>query len=253
MSKSGVALFTVLHACVIGHAQVANRSDQQPGPDAVQAPSAAKHEHAVPRNERERRLLLLHLASEHSLHEAAVANGGRFVLEHNVHAIRSKPREIRTLMSGSGNVLVGTPIRADVRLSPDGTTINTYYDVSVFDSIKGRASRVVVKIPGGLLAFPDGAVAEVRTPNFDFQLGNRYLLFLTRAPSGPRTDPADAPAGVLVPLLGPQGIFDVTSGQVRSLALETDPIRTRYQDRSADEFLKMVAEQLTTTGPPPKE
>ena len=205
------------------------------------AAPAAAHEHAVPRTEQERRQLVIHLAVDHSLQEAARANGGQFTLEYNMHmAWRGRARDLQELVRASPLVVSGVLRNGTPKLAPNGRMINTYYEVSTTDSLKGVASSsvIIVKVPGGRITFPDGSIAEVSTPKFDIQLWNKYVLFLRAAPTGVGTDPTDAREGVYVLAAGPQGVVDVTTGRVKSLALADVPVHGQHEGTDATAFMQ---------------
>jgi hypothetical protein len=229
MSKARIVLFAVLQAGVIGHAQTIDRSGQQPVRDTPSAGTAPQHEHAVPRNERERRQLILHLAFDHSLHEAAVASGGTFSFEHNLHrAYRGRARNLLELVRSSPVVIVGTPQAGIPQITRNGGMVETDYALMVTEVLKGAVpgSVVPMRVPGGRVVFPDGTAAEVATPGFQITAGNRYILFLRPVSTGPGTDPSDAARAVHILGAGPQGVMDVTTGRVISLALPEVPVRS---------------------------
>ena len=211
---------------------------QEKGYNGVSLHPANEDIHAV-RTERERLILLQHLAQMHTLREVAAANDGHFQMEYNFNT-DSKASDLNMLGRGSESVVIGRLTKPRVQLSPNGKMIYTYYEVAIDDTLKGtrRASTVVVKLPGGSLTFDDGSVAEVVTPNFQVTLGNRYVLFLKPAPTGIGTDPADARQDVHVLTLGSQGIFDISTGQAISMASTSDPVRVQHQGVSAAVFVE---------------
>ena len=199
----------------------------------------------APRTEAERQRAVNQLAFERSLNEAARANGGTFTVEYDMNtAWRVRPRNVQEMVDSSPLIVVGTVQSAGPRPTRDGRMIETVYSVVVTDTLKGDPrSAVTVRIPGGRVAFPDGAVAEVLTPGFALQTGGTYALFLRPAPTGVGTDPDDAAQGVQVLSVGPQGVIDVSRGRVQSLARPDNAIRAQHDGRDAKGFLQDVRAQ----------
>ena len=112
---------------------------------------------------------------------------------------------VKTLVKKSSLVVVGKATRALCTLSADGSQLTIDYQLIVDDVFKGSAtagSVLPVSLPGGLMRFEDGTLAEVRTPAFRKMVaGKKYVLFLS-ADSNGRT--------VLVPTGGPQGLFEIS-------------------------------------------
>jgi hypothetical protein len=237
---ASLAAFSVLQTTQVGQARTAAPLPQERQPGAT-APPEVEDVHVVPRTERERLRALQHLIQMHTLREVAAANGGHFEMQHNVNT-ESKASDLSMLGQASDLVIVGRPTTARVQLSPNGKMIYTYYEVAIDETLKGaRPGRtVVVKIPGGKVTFDDGSVAEIVTPNFEIHLDAKYVLFLQPTRTGIGTNPADIQQDVRVPSLGSQGIFDVSTGQVTSMALPNDPLRLQHQGRNADSFVVLA-------------
>jgi hypothetical protein len=187
------------------------------------------------------------LAIEQSLHGAALANGGTFAFDFDMHtAWRARPQSLQALIDSTPLIVVGTIQASEARVTPNGRMIDTIYSVTVSDTLKGDArSAVSVRVPGGRVTFPDGAIAEVRTPGFALGTGGTYALFLRPAPVGVGTDPADAAQGVQVLSVGPPGVVDLSTGHVQSLALAQpeNAIPAQLNGRDAARFLQDVRAQ----------
>jgi hypothetical protein len=204
--------------------------------------------HSAPRNERERLRMVAHLVQMHTLHDAALANGGHFEMEVNPHVDLGGARDLDTLGASSDLVVVGMPTHATVQVAPDGKRISTYYEVAILDALKGPPSGVVlVKVSGGSVTCSDGSVIEVVTPDFEIRTGKRYAFFLQPAPTGIGTNPADHERDVHVLTLSSQGIFEVSSGRVVSMARPNDAVRLLYEGFDSNAFVER-ARTLTTAG-----
>ena len=152
--------------------------------------------HSAPRNERERLRMVHHLMQMHTLHDAALANGGHFEMEATPHT-EALARDLDMLGGASDLVVVGMPTQATAQVAPDGKSISTYYDVAILDALKGPPSNVVLIMAlGGRVTCSDGSVIEVATPAFEIRPGNKYMFFLQPAPTGIGTNPADHERGV---------------------------------------------------------
>ena len=205
--------------------------------------------HSVPRTERERLRMVAHLVQMHTLHDAALAIGGHFEMAANPHT-HGHARDLDMLGGASDLVVVGMPTQATVQVAPDGKSISTYYEVAILDALKGPASGVVLIMAlGGRVTCSDGSVIEVTTPGFEIRPGNRYIFFLQPAPTGIGTNPDDHLRDVHRPTLGSQGIFDVSSGRVISMAGPDHPVRLQYDGFDASAFIER-ARTLTTAGRP---
>ena len=164
-------------------------------------------------------------------------------------------KNLEELAAASTVVAVGTAGENVCRLSPDGSTVTTDYQVTLQEVMKGRplapaGSTITVSLPGGKAGVPDPATgrtlhAEVRVPWFRrLESGKRYYLFLT----GPAANGV-APAAAYKPTGGPQGIFEdagatviTHSGRLR------DPI-WRYHRMDAAAF-KADIYRVTTPSTP---
>jgi hypothetical protein len=147
---------------------------------------------------------------------------------------------IETLTKNSSAIIVGKPQkRLDSRLSKDGGTIYTDYEVAVEEAMKGLAKdvkTVVVRLPGGRVYFADGTSAEILTPHFeDVRIGDLYTFFLTKVDQYP--DGFDLVGGAT-------GLVEIQdSSRVKSRGQEADPILIETKDEGRDSFLRQVREQ----------
>jgi hypothetical protein len=190
--------------------------------------------------------MVAHLVQMHTLHDAALANGGHFEMQEipRVHGIGA--RDLDTLGAASDLVVVGVPTQATVQVAPDGRMISTYYEVAILDALKGLPSGLVlVKVPGGSVTCSDGSVIEVVTPDFEIRTGRKYAFFLQPARTGIGTNPADHERDVHVLTWSSQGSFDVSSGRVVSMARPNDAVRLLYDGFDANAFIER-ARTLTT-------
>lgn len=120
--------------------------------------------------------------------------------------------DLEQLTRQSDVVVIGTPQQNVCRLTPDGRSITTDYQVRVEYSYKGRLQEgniISVSLPGGLVEFEDGSRAEIRAPWFKkMENGHTYLLYL-------KNITASRP---FVTTGGPQGVFEIpTSRESRSV------------------------------------
>jgi hypothetical protein len=176
------------------------------------------------------------IAQENGLHEAARANGGTYGYDINISG-RGRARSVQQLVDLTSLIIVGTIQAAEPQERPHAR-IETVYSVRVSETVKGDARSVVkVRVPGGRLTFPDGTVAEIRTPGVALRTGNAYVLFLEPAPVGVNTDPTDVAEGVQVLNLGHESVVDVSTERTRASAGPQDPIRVQQDGRNVAEFL----------------
>lgn len=144
--------------------------------------------------------------------------------------------DVETLTKNSAAVIVGVARRKlGSRLSADGQSIVTDYEIGVTERIKGampQGSTVTVSLPGGVVGFEDGTSAELRTREFDhFKTGATYTLFLTETES----------YNVFTPSGGPQGIVEVVNDTaLKSHGRATDPASKEVRSKSKEAFLEDV-------------
>lgn len=153
--------------------------------------------------------------------------------------------DLQTVVNLSTDVVTGTVLSNKTNLSPDETFITTDYQVRIDSVLKGgltTGSVMTVRLPGGLVAFnsthrspgpiivppddpsrlPSGITyAEIRTPWFKkMRNGGQYYLFLTSLPYGliPNVDTAavPTPSPAYATVGGPQGVFEIVNGVVKS-------------------------------------
>lgn len=201
-------------------------------------PTRAQQEHL----ERQRELRVRQALANQGIHEAAKVNGGEFAIDQNVDlAWRARPRNLDDLVRGTPVVVLGTVQSAAPRITQRGLTIETVYEVVITATLRGpERSSVTVRAPGGRIRFPDGAIAEVRTPGFFIEIGRTYLWFLRPPASTPGVDPEEIARDVHLLSAGPQGLFDLSMGRVRSLARADNLIRAQHEGRQAQALLTDV-------------
>lgn len=178
------------------------------------------------------------------LPEAARLAGGVYTRELTTHrwAVASS---LEVLAAASELVVVGEVLNQAPVLSADRSYLLTVFTLRALEVVKGKVapgSIIRATIPGGRMVFDDGAVAETRVPGLEPpSAGVRCVLFLERIE---KTTPAEAlPAsagGSYVPVLGPQGIFHLTSSGLRAQGRDTDPLKQRHDRQSAQSFLAQL-------------
>lgn len=96
--------------------------------------------------------------------------------------------DLSELSAGSSDVIIGIPKENVTGLTPDEKSISIDYKVQVEFVYKGKlkvGTTITVSLPGGRIMFPDGSMAEVKTPWFKkMQEGKAYALFLRRRDIG---------------------------------------------------------------------
>ncbi len=201
-----------------------------------------------PNVEREQALRRLMVARTDSLHEAARLSGGRVV--------RTMPKphwvatpDVLALAETSAAVVIGHPMAGVPQLSANGDLIYTHYQVLVDDVLKGgiaSSETVTVRVLGGTLQFADGLVASVLTPGFEgLKAGGRYVFFLEVLDDGHATAARPLPQRPVFGLLhGVQGVFDISSGAVKSGAQAIEAVRRRHDGKPSDRFLTEVRQAV---------
>ena len=191
-----------------------------------------------------------------SLRERAEASpDGRHVTILPANSAPSYP-DLEKITHLSTGVITGTAVSNRTRLSADGNFINTIYTVTVQNVLKGQGLRpggqIKVSLPGGRYGFktPDGreAYAEVRTPWFKkMENGKTYYLFLTVLSAEARTedDLQVSPAVVLGTTGGPQGVFEVVGGVVKSNSGRLRDPAWQYHNLPMDTFAGLIRDSLT--------
>jgi hypothetical protein len=161
-----------------------------------------------------------------------------------------KYADLNQLTAASTDVVIGTAGGNICRLSPDETSITTDFQVRVDSVIRGAlvpGTTITVKVAGGRVGFNvpcatppcvNPAIAEIRAPWFKkLTQGNQYYLFLYgAAKSSGETYVGFYPSG------GPQGVFEITGGQVNSNSGRLRDPMWQYNGRSAADFRMSVQE-----------
>ena len=169
----------------------------------------------------------------------AKLNGGEFAIDENVDlAWRARPKNLDDLVRAAPVIVLGTVQSAAPRITQRGRSIETVYEVAITATLRGRErSTITVRAPGGRMEFPDGTVGEVRTPGFSIESGKTYLWFLRPPANTPGVDPEEIARDVHLLTVGPQGLFDLSMGRVRSLARAENLIRVQHDGREGQVFL----------------
>jgi hypothetical protein len=119
------------------------------------------------------------------------------------------------MMQRSSLVIVGDALSGTSRLSQNGQTITTDYQIRVRETIKGSLaprSIVSVSLPGGMIKKPDGTLFEIRARKFRYMVRNKvYVLFLKEVPSS---------EGVFTAVRGPQGIYELRRDNLKGCIME---------------------------------
>ena len=115
------------------------------------------------------------------LHGLATQNGGEFISAFN--ADRSVPYpNIAELAKRSREIVIGRATGFRDRITTDGTSVTKDTAIEVQEVLKGDIGKrafILVSLPGGAHAFPDGTMAFVYARNYRRpEVGKTYLLFL---------------------------------------------------------------------------
>ncbi|HEU4765815.1 MAG TPA: hypothetical protein VFS77_00535 [Pyrinomonadaceae bacterium] len=170
-----------------------------------------------------------------TLQEKARRGGGKLVsnLDFNTSAQKASLKDV---VSGSQLVVIATTESNVCRMSEDGKTIRTLYQVHIEEVLKGQGQpgrKITVGLPGGKVGFPEGGTAEVQTPWFKKMLNNRrYILFLSGKPDGKS----------FVPTGGPQGVFEIPAdgtGVLSHSGLSKDAMH-QYAGKSRQVFVNEI-------------
>ncbi|MDQ3221317.1 MAG: hypothetical protein M3Q26_11340 [Acidobacteriota bacterium] len=186
-------------------------------------------------NEIEKHIALRDALRRGGMRAAAELNGGYMgSLDPNPDWLRF---DIEMLTKNSHAMIIGVPLRNKGKLSIDGSTVNTVYEVVVYEVIKGnveQGSVITVALPGGKISFADGITAEIRTPGFrKMKNGKTYALFLNESNDD----------GVFNLTAGPQGLLELLSqsGEVLSHAKDGSLSKSRLETKVWMSFLKKPA------------
>lgn len=146
--------------------------------------------------------------------------------------------QLAELASDSSDIVIGTAQQNVCRLSKDGKTITTDYQVTLEHKYKGKSHQgtsITVSLPGGLVQFSDGTSAEIRAPWFKkLQQGTTYLFFLNLGSDAQRFVPTGDAQGIFeIPTTKRDRLVKTQSGRLQ------DPI-WRYNKVDVIDFLKQV-------------
>ncbi len=136
------------------------------------------------------------------LHEAARMAGGHYkTLRVNTDGPLAYV-DLKALARASSEILVGTAVKNECKLSSDGRSISTHYEVRVEEKFKGRfrpGDVITVVLPGGEIGWDDGTTARISTPDFHKMINDmRYLLYLQGKPQGSEFNTTGGSQGVVL-------------------------------------------------------
>lgn len=119
------------------------------------------------------------------------------------------PFSLNELSRLSPHIFVGRAVSNVSRLTSEGRSVETVFNVQVLDVLKGDLSigeMVQIAVPGGRYGFPDGTFAQVNVIGFRRpRNGYRYLWFAQREDTrGERLGRAS-----FVPMFGPLGMYEL--------------------------------------------
>lgn len=213
---------------------------------AVSAPTFL----AAPQDDREIRARQVTAYRNGGLRAAASITGS-YVGEIE-HDELGSPSSLRALASSSQIIVVGRVESNVCRLSQDGFSIYTEYEVAVERPLKGPVvDRITLIVPGGRVLFENGNWAQLNISNLARpEDRRRYVFFLREAKPTRGEVRSHAAAETYVPAFGGLGIYPLTTRQgfIFPLGNINSPLsRSIVQQRLApDAFVEYVM-QLTTT------
>ena len=166
-------------------------------------------------------------------------------------SLRAKPVTLRALVQLAPLIIAGRVESASPLLSENKKDVMTSYEIEVREVLKGSASsRLAIRIGGGRLEFPDGAVAEVRTPGFAIEVGKEYVFCVRPPADGASTDLAvKGRSHYFLSGAGSQGIVDVSGEHIMSLTGAKLPIRAVLDDKPTPQFLAELRDAIRETAP----
>ena len=180
-----------------------------------------------------------------NLHEAAVINGGTYVGEPNIEPDNA-PAGIEHLSSLSEAIFLGSPAPFGSRTALSGARINTYFVVRVSETLKGSPQKEIsLEVPGGRFEWPDGVVAESRTPGFSVEPGRRYVFFTRKVLASGALEAKPLPAYALVD--GARGVADLSEPDGRVRTMSRSPSPPPYASQNVDVFLSRLRLMLSNT------
>jgi hypothetical protein len=146
---------------------------------------------------------------------------------------------VEDLAKRSDAIIIGRPVRIRSYLAPDGASITTRCWMKLQGVIKGNVnhkSKIVVSVPGGAHIYKDKTIVAVRSVYYQPpQKDHLYVLFLRKVANDPKQWNVVG---------GSQGQFELIlpSGEVKpgKDGTRNNPLRDRYRNMSARQFLKEV-------------
>lgn len=157
--------------------------------------------------------------------------------------------DVEKLTKNSQVVIIGIPFKNRGKLSKNGESLYTLYDVQIQEVLKGNVdvgNAVKVALPGGKVSFANGTTAEIRTPGFVKMLNGRtYALYLDESSEGD---------DIYFLTAGPQGLLEIVDkdNAVYSHAADKSPIKEQVKDKDLDKFLKEARKQARNYPNPKK-
>lgn len=158
--------------------------------------------------------------------------------------------DLSELAAASGDVVIGIPKENLTSLTPDGKSVVITYQVEIQHVYKGslqKGATIPVTLPGGRISFPDGSMAEIKTPWFKkMQDGKAYALFLQQKTRGSKFE-----------IVGQaQGVFEIpTTRQDRTVkshvGILNDPM-WKYHGMDVSNFIPELRKATGASSPKAK-
>jgi len=199
---------------------------------AARARVSQSQEPQTPRTQEEH-AQLVEAVRRGGLREAAKIKGA-YVVVMNPHwdAVFA---DVESLTSHSDMVIIGIPNKRTARVSSEGDSIFTDYEVTVLQVLKGnrRHDSMIVSTLGGLVRFEDGTTAEVVTPDFKIEIGKTYVFFLANE---------NVTTGRFRITGEPQGVFEVRDdgSSIIPKGRKIDHVVKKYKGKRLDSFLQEI-------------
>lgn len=147
--------------------------------------------------------------------------------------------DIEGLTKNSYAIVIGTPLTHSSRLTADGESIVTEYELRVDETVKGnlyQTQTTKVEIPGGKVVFEDGSTAEIEPADLlPMEKGKTYLLFLRTIASSPNSFALTGQG---------QGLFEVTSEKrVKPHGNKADLVQ-KHGGQQVPNFLQLIRDAV---------
>src|SRR6266498_2125773 len=155
--------------------------------------------------------------------------------------------DFNQLVAQSTDIVTGIAGTNVCKLSPEGTSITTDFQVTVQSVVKGNlpvGSSITVSLPGGKAVFstscdtipcPPPTTAEIRVPWFKkLSNGSQYYLFLIG--SADNSPIIQSSLVSFKPTGGPQGVFQIANGVVTSNSGRLHDPMWQYNNKTVGDF-----------------